>query len=110
MSIEKFSGKTIATISYFTIFGTLIALTLNQNEQRTNFAAFHIRQALGVFLLFFLMSVFLPFITNLGAFAAFYVFFFVQWMYGFLGAIQGKMWLIPVLGNWYQKGLKGINN
>jgi len=43
-------GKTMAIISYITIIGTLIAFIMNQNKHNY-FTSFHIRQALGIFLL-----------------------------------------------------------
>ena len=43
-------GKMIAIISYITVIGTLIAFIMNQNKHNY-FASFHIRQAIGIFLL-----------------------------------------------------------
>ena len=48
-------GKNIAVISYLTIFGTIIAFFLN-NDKKNEFAAFHIRQALGLWLTFFVLG------------------------------------------------------
>ena len=41
-------GKNIAIISYLTLIGTIIAILMN-NEDKSEFARFHIRQALGIF-------------------------------------------------------------
>ena len=48
-------GKNIAVISYLTIFGTIIGFFLN-NDKKNEFAAFHIRQALGLWLTFFVLG------------------------------------------------------
>ena len=47
-------GKQTAIVSYLTIIGAVIAIFMNQEENRSEFASFHIRQALGIFLTFFL--------------------------------------------------------
>ena len=49
-------GKQAATVSYLTIIGTVIAIFMNQEESKSEFASFHIRQALGIFLTFFLLG------------------------------------------------------
>lgn len=46
-------GKQTAIISYLTLVGSVIAIFMNQDENRSNFASFHIRQALGIFSTFF---------------------------------------------------------
>ena len=51
-------GKTFAIISYITIIGTLIAFFLNR-ENRNPFISFHVRQALGLWLLQFLLGYFI---------------------------------------------------
>ena len=49
-STEK--GKTAALVAYMTIIGSVIAIFMNQEENRSEFASFHIRQALGLFISF----------------------------------------------------------
>ncbi|WP_369695584.1 hypothetical protein [Flavobacterium alvei] len=41
-------GKNIAIVSYITIIGAIVAIFMNQ-DKKNSFAAFHIRQALGIF-------------------------------------------------------------
>ena len=36
----------------------------------------------------------------------FYIFYFILWIYGFLGVLQGQMKLIPLLGEQFQKIFK----
>jgi hypothetical protein len=45
--------KNTAIIAYLTIIGSVIAIFMNQEENKSEFASFHIRQALGLFILFF---------------------------------------------------------
>ena len=52
--IEK--GKNAAIVSYITIIGSVIAIFMNQDENKSEFASFHIRQGLGIFLTFFLLG------------------------------------------------------
>ena len=100
-------GKSIAIISYITIIGTVIAIFMN-NEKKNSFAAFHIRQALGIFLTFFLLGYFIGYFDSWMVTFAFWFFIFILWSYGFLTALQGKMTPIPLLGNFFQKTFKNI--
>ena len=101
-------GKKIATISYITIIGTIIAFTMN-SENKNSFAAFHIRQSLGIFLTFFAFGYIIGYFDNWMITSAFWVFIFVLWMYGFLGALEGKTRLVPIVGPLFQKLFKGKN-
>jgi uncharacterized membrane protein len=100
-------GKNTAIVSYITLIGALIAIFMN-NEKKNSFAAFHIRQALGIFLLFFMLGYFIGFFDSWMITSSFWVFFFILWLYGFLGALSGKMWVIPVLGDFFQKIFKKV--
>ena len=100
-------GKTIAIISYITIIGTIIAFIMNQ-DKKNSFAAFHIRQALGLALLFLVIS-FLDRIIgfgwterllNLGVLALVII--------GILGAIQGEEKKVPLLGDQFQEWFRNI--
>ena len=95
-------GKKIATISYITIIGTIIAFTMN-SEKKNDFAAFHVRQALGIFITFFAFGYIIGYFNSWMITSAFLVFIFVLWMYGFLGALEGKKRLVPIVGTLYQK-------
>ncbi|MCF6297356.1 MAG: hypothetical protein L3J08_05140 [Flavobacteriaceae bacterium] len=100
-------GKTIAIISYITAIGTIIAFVMNQNKQN-QFASFHIRQALGIFLLFFANNLignyggiwFISRIINLG------IFFLL--IMGLLSAIKEEEKKIPIFGNMFQDWFKNI--
>lgn len=101
-------GKKTATIAYITIIGTLIAFTMN-GESKNEFASFHIRQALGIFIIFFGFGYIIGYFDNWMITSAFWVFIFVLWLYGFLGALEGKTRVVPIVGPIIQKLLKGLN-
>jgi len=104
-SIEE--GKNIAIVSYITIIGSVIALIMN-SEKKNTFAYFHIRQSLGIFITFFAFGYFIGYFDSWMITSAFWVFIFILWIYGFLGALEGKMRVVPIVGELYQKLFKGI--
>jgi len=99
--------KKIAIISYLTIFGSIVAMVLN-SEKKHPFASFHNRQSLGVFLMFFALGYPIGYFDDWMITVGFYLFFFVLWMYGFLGALQYEKKEIPWLGTFFQRLFKGI--
>lgn len=100
-------GKNIAIVSYITIIGAIAAIFMNQ-DKKNSFAAFHIRQALGIFVSFFLIGYFIGYFDSWMISSAFYIFYFILWIYGFLGALQSQMKPIPLLGEQFQKIFKNI--
>lgn len=94
-------------VAYLTIIGTIIAMVMN-NEHKHAFASFHIRQSLGLFLLFFAFGYPVGYFDSWAVTSAFYIFFFILWIYGFLGALQGQMNKIPILGNLFQNWFKTL--
>ncbi|MFL9837364.1 hypothetical protein ABS768_07640 [Flavobacterium sp. ST-75] len=104
---EENNGKKHAIISYITIFGTIIAMILN-SEKKDPFASFHIRQALGLMLGFLALGYPVGFFNSWMVSSAFYLFFFILWIFGFIGALQGQMNLVPILGPFFQKLFKSI--
>lgn len=100
-------GKQHAIISYLTIIGAIIAIVLN-SDRKNPFASFHIRQALGIELLFFALGYPVSGFDSWAVSTAFYVFFFILWIYGFLGALQGQTTTVPLLGPFFQKIFKSL--
>lgn len=101
-------GKKTAIISYITVIGAAIAAIMN-SEKKNTFAAFHIRQALGIFISFFALGYFISGFDSWMATFSFYIFYFILWIFGFTGALQGEMRLIPLVGILFQKLFKGIS-
>src|SRR5690606_16078090 len=100
-------GKTNAIISYLTIIGTVIALVMN-NEKKNAFAAFHIRQTLGLFLTQFALGYFISSFDSWTATQVFWVILAICWLIGFSGAVTGVERKIPLIGDLYQKLFKSI--
>lgn len=96
-------GKTLAIVSYITVFGILIAFFLNRDKKNT-FTAFHIRQSLGLWIAYHLLGYLV-----VGAFnswlvsRAFWIIFIVLLFYGIFSAIGGKAKPIPLIGDFFQK-------
>jgi uncharacterized membrane protein len=101
-------GKQTAIISYFTIIGTIIALFMNQDENKSNFASFHIRQTLGIFATFFLLGYPIGYFDSWMVSTSFWVFIFILWLYGFITCLNGETKSVPFLGDFYQKIFSGF--
>lgn len=100
-------GKGIATISYITIFGTIIAYFMN-NDKKNSFASFHIRQALGLWLTFFILGYVVSAFNSWFITFGFWMFFGVLFIYGFVNAIAGREQTVPILGDLFQKWFANI--
>jgi uncharacterized membrane protein len=101
-------SKNTAIVAYLTIIGAVIAIFMNQEENKNEFASFHIRQALGLFLSFFLLGYFVGYVNSWTATSAFYLFYFILWIYGFIGALQGQKRLLPLVGEFFQSTFKSL--
>lgn len=104
--LEK--GKTTAIVSYITIIGSIIAIFMNQDENKSEFASFHIRQALGIFLTFFLLGYPIGYFDSWMISSAFWIFIFILWIYGFLGVLSDEKKIVPLVGDIYQKMFKNL--
>ncbi|HEY9154174.1 MAG TPA: hypothetical protein VIM69_03525 [Opitutaceae bacterium] len=95
--------KTVAIITYLHVIGFIIALVMRGNR-RSPFVAFHLRQMLGL-LIVWVCCWFLFVIPFLGWFTAPFLFLglFVLWIIGFIGALNGATKPVPVLGASFQK-------
>lgn len=101
-------NKNTAIIAYITIIGTFIAMSMNTEENKSSFNSFHIRQALGLSITFFGLGYIVSNFDSIYMSSGFYLCFFVLWIYGFLGAIQGKENLVPLVGNLFQQVFKSL--
>lgn len=97
-----------AIVAYLTLIGSVIAIFMNQEENKNEFASFHIRQALGLFISFFLLGYFVGYVNSWTATSAFYIFYFILWIYGFSGALQGQKRLLPLVGGFFQSLFKSL--
>ncbi len=109
--------KTIAIVSYLTLIGWVVALVMHQNN-KSSLGAFHLRQALGLFLTWIalwivgLMLAIIPFIgwlimviiLPLGGIGI-----LIFLILGIISAANEEEKPLPIVGDFYQKLLKGIN-
>ena len=111
------NSKTIAIISYITLIGWIVAIIMHNNEQnKTEIAAFHIRQSLGLMLSWIcipLIGMFVSFVPFIGWFfglvsVAVYIGIFVLWILGLMAAINNEQKEVPILGSVFQKLLKEV--
>ena len=100
-------GRSCAIISYITIIGTIIAFFMN-NDKKNGFANFHIRQALGLWLTFFALGYVVGIFDNWLITFAFWLFFGILFIYGFINAVAGKPQTVPIVGEFYQKIFSSI--
>ena len=71
-------------------------------ESKNKFASFHIRQALGLSILFIALGLV---ISNFGSpmiTFSMWIFMSVLWSYGMITAIKGQMISVPLIGNLFQ--------
>lgn len=100
-------GKMMAIISYITVIGTLIAFIMNQNKHNY-FASFHIRQAIGIFVVWLLVN-FIQRYTDFGWLDTILsIGVFILWIFGLIGAIQGEEKPVPFLGDQFQEWFRNI--
>lgn len=100
-------GKMMAIISYITVIGTLIAFIMNQNKHNY-FASFHIRQAIGIFVVWLLVN-FIQRYTDFGWLDTILgISVFILWIFGLIGAIRGEEKPVPFLGDQFQEWFRNI--
>lgn len=100
--------KTVAILSYLFLIGWIIGLVLHNGSNKTRLGAFHLRQSLGLMILMIaigivaMMFMFIPF---LGWFIStlLYLGSFAIWLIALIGAVNGEMKPLPVIGEMFQK-------
>ena len=112
-------GKTAAIISYFTIFGWIVAYFGFHRNHRTGLGSYQLRQTLFFYLCFIVIRYGLSFILGPlwlsdGFFSLYYLIriiefiFFIMWIIGFIGAINGEKKPIPFIGEQAQRTFSSI--
>jgi len=101
-------GKTSAIVAYITIVGTIIAFFMNQ-ETKNQFASFHIRQALGIHITFYLLGSLVSIFDSWLISTPFYIFIAVLWFYGIVTAIQEQQKPVPIIGTYFQQWFGSAN-
>jgi uncharacterized membrane protein len=101
--VSTTEDKTVAILSYITLFGFIAAVVIHSNK-KTQLGAFHLRQTLGFFITGFaaIILVVIP-ILGLLLLPLFGLAMFVLWLLGLLSAVKGEMKPMPFVGPLYQK-------
>lgn len=107
VSIEN-EGKSTAITAYITIIGLIAAFVMN-NDKKDPFAAYHIRQSLGLGITGLALGV-INIIPILGWIVSFIGFFVIvyMWVMSLLNALNGKQKPAPILGKKYEEWFKEI--
>lgn len=95
-------AKGKAILAHITIIGWIIALILNQNEDREEFASFYLRQVLGISLLGLVLS----WIPGLNFIVGILV--IILWIISIVKALSDEKYAIPVVGEYFQDWFKMI--
>lgn len=88
--------KVVAILGYLTIIGWLIAVVV-YGKNKSPFARFHLRQALGLVVIFAILS-FIPLIGWLLNIGVLFV-----WLTALYYAFVGQQYLVPVVGEYFQE-------
>ncbi|KGO82633.1 membrane protein [Flavobacterium beibuense F44-8] len=104
---EISDGKSIAITSYILVVGALIALSMNA-ENKNKFAAFHIRQAIGLSITFIGLGSIISYFPDPRILFPMWIFISILWTYGIVTAVKGQTIPVPLLGKFYQKLFKSI--
>ena len=94
--------KVKAIVAHITLIGWIVALILNQGENKTELASYYIRQMLGLMLASFVLG-FIP-LLNLIVWLVFLVF----WIMSLIGALNGEKKPTPYLGEYFQDWFKAL--
>ncbi len=110
-------GKIVAIISYITLIGLIIAFVMhNDDKNKSELGAFHIRQSLGISLTAIVLSIaqfifvlipILGWLINVVILIAL-VGLFVFWILGLISAINQEKKEIPIIGTYFQNLFGGI--
>ncbi len=96
-------GKTAAIVAYITIIGTIVAIFMN-NENKNQFASFHIRQAFGLWITFYILGAFVSLFTDTWLISGpFYIFIFTLILYGIITASREEQKAVPLIGSYFQE-------
>ena len=100
-------GKTAAITSYILLVGFLIALSMN-SETKNPYAAFHIRQGMGLSITFISLGVIISHFESIMIAAPMWLFITILMFYGIFSAARGSIKPLPLLGVFFQKWLKNV--
>lgn len=99
---------TVALLAYITIIGFIIAIVMHGNN-KTALGAYHLRQALGLFLTGFVGGIALAIIPVIGwmILPFFWLAVVIFAVLGIIAAVNGQQKPLPILGRNYQEWFSG---
>lgn len=95
-------GKTKAIVAHITLIGWIVALVLNQSENKDEFASFYIRQMLGLLI----VSILILWIPVLNLILS--IVLLVFWVMSLIGAAGGELKPTPLVGHYFQDWFKAL--
>ena len=102
------NSQVVAAISYLAVLGWLIAFLINKPSNVL--ASFHIRQSLGIHLLFMASgATFANPVLGWIAGVLGFVLGFLLWIIGIVSAIKGDDKPVPILGEYFQEWFSGVH-
>ena len=115
------NGKNAGIVSYITIIGWLIAYFAMHNEKKTELGSYQLRQTLLFYIIAFgfqiiwrvvivsLLFTSLSMIALAGTISMIInILFFIVWIIGFIGAVNGQKKPMPLIGDKAQTMFPGI--
>ncbi len=101
-------GKTIAAVAYLTLIGLIIAFVMN-NDKKNAFAAYHIKQSLGLALTGLALGLIgmIPILGWIINIIGIFVLLFM-WIMGLVNALNGQEKPVPILGDKYMEWFKNL--
>jgi uncharacterized membrane protein len=99
---------TVALLAYITLIGFIIAIIMHGNK-KTALGAYHLRQALGLFITAFIGGIVLAIIPVVGwlLLPFFWLTVIIFAVLGIMAAVGGKQKPLPVLGTKYEQWFSG---
>ncbi len=115
------NGKNVGIISYITIIGWLIAYFSMHQNNKTELGSYQLRQTLLFYIIAFgvqiiwrivIVSLFFTSLAMISLASTIIMIvniaFFVLWIIGFIGAVNGQKKPIPLIGDAAQRMFPGI--
>lgn len=100
-------SRNIAVIAYIPLIGLVLAFLMNQ-KAKTELGAYHIRQSLGIILLYVLLVAAIK-ITGIGILSFLILGIGILWIIGLVDAFNSRMKPVPVFGTYFQEWFKNIS-
>ena len=101
------NDKLAAILAYLTPIGLIIALLMN--KKKNPFASFHIKQAMGIVLCGFIVSLIYKILPSGGISAIANFGLAILWIIGIYNAITEKQKPVPLLGKKFEDWFKNLN-